>query len=377
MSIPSIPVAPVVAASPVIEVDPDPIVSPTANWGAVHLLAVLVFVAGCWAARELLIPVMLALFIALIANPVVKRLRRLHIPRWIGAFFVVFGGLAVAIALTSQLVAPATDWMRKAPHELRQVAPKLKGIIRQVDEANKAAASIVSAAGAGAAGGSRNVAIVEDKPAPPNLWTLIRATPRALALLGAVILLSYFFVVYGVQLQQQVINLLSDRQKKRLTADILQTIETELSRYVLTITVINAVLGFLVTMALWWLGLDLGDALLWGAVAGLLNYAPYVGPVIGVIVLGLVGVVAFDQPSEMLLPPALYLVLQVLESEVITPIILGRRWSISPLIVLLWLLFCGWLWGIPGVLLAVPMLVCFKIVAERVDGMNGWSKVIA
>jgi predicted PurR-regulated permease PerM len=198
-----------------------------------------------------------------------------------------------------------------------------------------------------------------------------------LAVIGAVILLAYFFVVYGVGLQRNIIARLPERRQKKLTADILQTIETELSQYVLTITLINMVLAALLTLALWLLGLEIGDALLWGAIGGILNFAPYVGPVIGVIALSLVGVVAFDQPGQIILPPLVYLGLQMLESEVVTPIILGRRWSISPLVVLLWLLFCGWLWGIAGVLLAVPMLVSFKIVAERVEGLHGWSKVIA
>lgn len=354
------------------EAEPAP---PTANWSAVHLLALIVFIAACWAARGLIVPILLALFLALIANPMVTRLHKLYIPRWIGAIFVVFGGLALAVALVSQLVEPASDWVQRAPRELRQVAPKLKSLVRQVDEANKAAASIVTAAGAGQPG-SKSAPVAEGKPAPPNVWTLIRATPRLLAVIGAVILLSYFFVVYGVDLQRQAIAMLPRRQQKSLTADIMNTIESELSRYVLTISTINFTLGALVTLALWWLGLDIGDALLWGAVGGLLNFAPYVGPVIGVITLSLVGVVAFDQPAKMLLPPAIYLGLQLLESEVVTPIILGRRWSISPLVVLLWLLFCGWLWGIPGVLLAVPLLVCFKIVAERVEGLKGWAKVI-
>lgn len=352
------------------------IVSPTAHWGSVHLLALIVFIGGCWAARELLVPILIALFLSLIANPLVSRLRKLHLPRWIAAFFVVFGGVAIALTLASQLVAPATEWVQNAPNELRQIAPKFKSVIRKVDEANKAAASIVSAAGAGQGGTGHNAA-GQDKPKPPNLWGLVWATPRILAVVGAIILLSYFFVVYGVDLQRQAIALLPDRQQKKLTADILQTIETELSRYVLTISIINAVLAGLVTLALWWLGLSLGDALLWGAIGGLLNFAPYVGPVIGVISLSLVGLVAFDQPMQILTPPLIYLGLQLFESEVFTPIILGRRWSISPLIVLLWLLFCGWLWGVAGVLLAVPILVCFKIVAERVEGLHGWSKVIA
>ena len=353
---------------------------PAADWRAVHLLALLVAVAACWAARELVVPVLLALFLALVANPLVTRLERIHVPRWIGAFFVVIGGVALAVTIVSQAVAPATEWMQRAPRELRDVAPTLKALSRKVDDANKAAASLVSATGATAQTAAQRRAVAAateaSRPRPPNLWTLIRAAPKVLAVAGAVILLAYFFVVYGVRLQQRAVGMLSGRRKKRLTAEIMQTVEVELSRYVLTITLINATLGALITTALWALGLEPGDALLWGSIGALLNYAPYVGPVVGVVLFSLVGVVAFDEPMQMLAPPMLYLGLQLLESEVFTPIILGRRWAISPLVVLLWLLFCGWLWGIAGVLLAVPILVCFKIVAERVPDMDGWAAVI-
>jgi predicted PurR-regulated permease PerM len=352
--------------------------SPTAHWGPVHLLAVLVFVAGCWAGKELLVPILLGLFLSLVANPLVWKLQQLHMPRWLAGMFVVFGGLALALTLATQLATPAGDWLQRAPSALREVAPKVRGLVRQVNEANKAAASVVSAAGATPAGSSRAqaAALAQAQPKAPNVWSLLRGAPRIIAIVGAVILLSYFFVVFGVDLQQRAISLLPHRYQKRLTVEILGTIEGELSRYVLTITVINVVLGCLVAVGLVLVGLPLGDALLWGALGGLLNFAPYVGPVIGVSMLTVVGVVGFDEPSRMLLPPLVYLGLQLLETQVVTPIILGKRWSISPLVVLLWLLFCGWIWDIAGVLLAVPMLVCFKIVAERVEGLQGWSKVI-
>jgi predicted PurR-regulated permease PerM len=234
---------------------------------------------------------------------------------------------------------------------------------------------VVSAAGAAPTGPAAKQANTLQAKAP-DVWSLLRAAPGALAVVGAIILLSYFFVVYGLDLQQRALSLVHSRQQKRVTADILRTIETELSRYVLTITVINIVLGMLVAAVLVALGIELGDALLWGALAGLCNYAPYVGPLAGTIMLALVGVVAFDDPTRMALPPLCYLGLQLVESQVLTPIILGQRWAISPLVVLLWLLFCGWLWSIPGVLLAVPMLDCFKIVTERVEGLQGWAKVI-
>lgn len=343
-----------------------------------RILAALALLAACWALRDLLIPIMLAMFLALIANPLVTRLRRLWVPRWIGALTVVVGGLVLSVFLAGLMLGPATVWIKKAPQELEQLAPKLKKLTRQVDQANQAAASIATATGATAATGSAAAAAANDavKPRSPNLWTAIWGTPRALAAILAVVLLSLFFLLYGENLQRNAISLLPTRHRQKLTVDILRTIESEISGYVITICLINTVLGLVLTGALYWLGLDLADALLWGALGALLNFAPYVGPLIGVLCLTLVGVVEFDTPAQMLTPPALYLGLQLLESELLTPIILGRRMALSPLVMLLWLMLWAWLWGIAGVLLAVPMLVCFKIVAERVPGWQGWAKVI-
>ncbi len=342
--------------------------------GAVHLLAVLAFFGVCWAAADLLIPVMLAMFFALIANPMVTRLHKWWIPRWLGALAVVFGGLAAGIFLASLLVGPASDWIVKAPTELRQLAPKLRHLTRQVEQANKAAESIVKAAGAST---PATVVVADpDKPHAPNLWALISSTPRMLAFVVVVVLLCFSFLVYGEGLQRQAIAQTSDLKRKALTIDILRTIESEVSTYVLTVCAINTTLGLVLATALWWLGLDFSDALLWGMLAALLNFVPYVGPLSGVIALALVGVVAFDQPGKIIAPPLLYLSLHVLESQVVTPAVLGRRMSVSPLVVLLWLMLWGWLWGIAGLLLAVPMLTSCKIVAERVERWQGWAKAI-
>jgi predicted PurR-regulated permease PerM len=358
---------------PVPEVLPDAPPKYPPGTIALRVLATLAVLALSYVASELVVTVLLAMFLALIANPVVTRLRRLFLPRWLAALIVVLGGLALTVAMTITLAGPATDWVRQAPQELRQLAPKLRSLVRQVDQANEAAASIAQAAGAP---GGKPAATPPPSPATLDLWEVISAAPRALMSALAVVLLAYFFLVFGDSLQRNVISLLPDRQRKALTTEILQVIETEVSMYVGTITLINIVLGTVMMGALWWLGLDLADAFLWGTVTGLLNFAPYVGPITGILFMGLVGVVAFDSPSKMLLPPAIFLTLHVLESQFITPIILGKRLSISPLIMLLWLMIWGWLWGIAGLLLAVPMLVVCKIVASRVEAWEGWARVI-
>ena len=364
--IPPVPLAPEVLELPAEEAPP-PYRAP------VRLIALIVSLAACWLASGLLIPVMLAMLLALLANPLVTRLRRLWIPRWLGALFVVVGGLVLSVWLASLLIGPAADWVKQAPSELRQLAPKLKKITRQVEQANKAAASIVSAAGASTAPA---VVAPEDKPKPLNLWTLISEAPRVLASVLAVALLAFFFLVYGQELQRQAIARLPRDTHKQVTVEILKRIEADLSRYVLTISVINTALGAVLTGALYWLGIDIQDALLWGTLAALLNFVPYVGPLSGVALLAMVGVVAFDQPVRMIIPPALYLALHVTESQIVTPIVLGRSMSLSPLVMLLWLMLWGFLWGVAGLLLAVPMLASIKIVAESVPGWQPWAKLI-
>jgi len=339
----------------------------------VRVIAVIVGLAACWLARGLLIPIMLAMLMALLANPLVTRLCRIWVPRWLSSLVVVVGGLVLSVWLASLLVGPAADWVKQAPAQLRELAPKIKQLTRQVDQANKAAASIVRAAGAAPVPATTST---EDKPKAPNLWSLVFSAPRIIASVGAVVLLAYFFLVYGQDLQRQAIARLPREHHQEVTVDILKTIESDLSRYVLTISTINAGLGLVLTCALSWMGLSIGDALLWGTLAALLNFVPYVGPLSGVLLLGLVGVVAFDDPHRMWIPSALSLAMHVIESQALTPVVLGRRMAISPLVMLLWLMLWGFLWGVAGLLLAVPMLASMKIVAERIPRLEPWARLI-
>jgi predicted PurR-regulated permease PerM len=333
------------------------------------VLATIAVGAVLWLAQGLILPVLLSMFFALIGNPIIRVLQRLWIPRFLAALLVLAGGLFAAGALGNQLVEPAGEWIRQAPRELKQLAPKLREMVKPVQEANKAAESFARAAG----GESRPVQVVRTEANEP--YKALTTTPRLLASVLAVVLLTFFFMVYGENLQRNAIALLHSRQQKKLTVDILQSIEAELSRYVLAISVINAVVGLVFAAALYYLGLPLPEALLWGTMAMLLNYAPYVGPLVGIVVMVLIGLTAFDGPKA-LLPAGIYLLLHTLEGQIVTPIVLGRRMRLSPLVLILALMVFGTLWGIIGLLLAVPLLVCVKLVLERTEGMEGWARLL-
>src|SRR5690606_27630487 len=298
-------------------------------------------------------------------------LHRLWIPRFIAALLVLLLGLAGTITLAVQLIAPATAWAEQAPREARKIGRELQNLTRPMHEANRIAEDMARAA-AGEA--NRKVQVVRTRVDDP--YAVLTRTPRLLAAVLAVILLTFFFMVYGENLQRNAIALLPGRQQKRFTVDILQSIEREVSRYVLTISLINAVVGLLFAGILVLLRFPLQEALLWGTMVMLLNYAPYVGPLIGMIAMLLVGFIRFDETLASVTPAVLYLVLHTIEGQLVTPIILGRSMALSPLVLILALMLFGWLWGLVGLLLAVPLLVCVKLVLEQVEGMQGWAKLL-
>lgn len=337
------------------------------------VLAVLAVGFVLWATQDLILPVLLSMFFALVGNPIIRLLQRIRIPRFISALAVLCSGIALAVLLGQQLVQPAGEWVRDAPRELRSLAPKLQKLTKPVQQANEAAENIARAAGGASAG--KRVQVVKTEVNDP--YKVLTATPKLLASVLAVVLLTFFFMVYGQDLQRNAIALLPDRQKKKVTVEILHTIEVEVSRYVLTISVINAVVGLVFAACLYFfLDLPLDEALLWGTMAAVLNFAPYVGPLIGIIVMLLMGFASYDEPLQSLLPAAIYLGLHTLEGQLITPIVLGKRMALSPLILILALMVFGWMWGIIGLLLAVPLLVCVKIVLSRLEGMDGWAHLL-
>ena len=340
---------------------------------AVLVLAVLAVGYTLWATQDLILPVLLAMFFALVGNPIIRLLQRLRIPRFLGALVVLCSGIALVILLGQQLVQPAGEWIREAPRELRSLTPKLQKLTKPVQDANKAAENIARAAGGEST--AKPVQVVKTEVNDP--YKSLTATPMLVASVLAVVLLTYFFMVYGQDLQRNAIALLPDRQKKRVTVEILHAIEAEISRYVLTISVINAVVGLVFATCLYFfLGLPLGEALLWGTMAAILNFAPYVGPLIGILAMLLMGFSSYDEPLRALVPAAIYLGLHTLEGQIVTPIVLGKRMALSPLVLILALMVFGWLWGLIGLLLAVPLLVCVKIVLTKVEGLDGWARLL-
>ncbi|TAN02950.1 MAG: AI-2E family transporter [Rhodanobacteraceae bacterium] len=320
-------------------------------------------------ASPLLIPLLLAAFIALALNPIVAGLARLHVPRMLGSVLLILAVGAGVVASVNALSTPATHWIQQAPTLVRDVGYKLHRMTERITEVSHAASR--SLAGIGV---TEPAATPAPQPAPFSFGVVLRAAPRALADILTVVLLVFFFLTYGDEMRARLVTASPRFRYRRIAARLVRGIQVEVSRYLLTVTVINCCLGGLTALVLWaW---KMPDPLLWGGVATLLNFMPYIGAISNTLLLIAVGLLTFHDPAHALLPAASFAGLAMLEGNVVTPMIMGQRMRLSPVAILVWLLVWAWMWGIPGALLAVPLLTCVKLIAEWTPGWEWFAKMV-
>ena len=337
------------------------------------LLGALLFLALMYTAtltRALLIPLVLAAFLGLALNPVVAAGTRLHLPRWLSASVLMLAlllGLGGGIGLLAQ---PAIGWFHGAPAAIRHFMPKLKSMTQPLEAANRATQSLVNTQNPHAAAAAAPAAVAI------TAWDVVSTAPKVLAAVLGVMLLVFFFLVFGDSMLRRLVEITPGFAYKRHAVAIVRGIQTEVSRYLLTALLINAALGALTAAMLWIYKMP--DPLLWGTVAMFANFIPYVGAICTAIILALVGMLSTnDATLHAFLPALTFTTITVLEGNLITPMIQGRSMRLSPIAILLWLLIWSWLWGVPGALLAVPMLTCAKLVTERMRSWRWFAMIVA
>jgi predicted PurR-regulated permease PerM len=318
--------------------------------------------------KALLIPLVLAAFIGLALNPLVAAGGRLHLPRWLTASVLMIGlvvGIGNGIGMLAQ---PAMGWFHGAPAAIRSFIPKFRDMTRPLEAANRATQTLVT--------GTSRVATAPTPAVSITAWDVVSTAPKVLAAILSVLLLVFFFLVYGDTMLRRLVELTPSFAYKRHAVSIVRGFQTEVSRYLLTALLINASLGAITAGMLWLYHVP--DALLWGAVAMFANFIPYVGAIFTTGVLAIVSMLyAKNANLDVFLPALTFAGITIVEGNLITPLIQGRSMRLSPIAILLWLLVWGWLWGIPGALLAVPMLTCTKLICERVRGWEWFALIVS
>lgn len=321
--------------------------------------------------RAFLLPIVLAVVLTFLLRPVVRWLARRGVPTVAGAALVMLTLVGTSGFAVYELAGPVADWVERAPRTLSRAEWKLRGVMEEMEKVQEAAEQAEQIADGGGEGESEQQVTVQEQ----SFGRMVAGRASAALAGGAVMLfLTFFLLASGDKFLRKLARVLPRFGQRRGAVEIAQRIEEEISRYLGTMGLINLVLGCAVAAAMWLL--EMPDPVVWGVMAGVLNFVPYIGPLVGIVITGAVAVVEFSATAHILAVPATYMLLNGIEGYLVTPFVMGRRLALNPVALLVGIIFWGWLWGIPGALLAVPLVVILKIVADHVQVLRPFGEFL-
>ena len=331
--------------------------------GGLFVLAVL---AAAYVVSEIVLPLVFAIVLKLLLQPALRVLERLHVPRILAALLLILALFGMIVGLGTAISGPARTWAAKLPEGIPRLEERLsfmrapintlQGFLQQVEDI-------------GETGPSPNGAISER--GATLLMKLFTGTRHFASGFFMTVLFLFFLLVSGDIFLHRLVEILPRFRSKRQVVEISQQIENDVSAYLVTITIMNAAVGIATALAMWLTGV--GDPILWGTVAFLLNYVPILGTAVGVLIFLLAGLLTHDTLWQALLPAGLYFGFHLIEGETLTPMLLARRFTLNPVLVIISLVFWFWMWGIPGGILSMPMLAITKIICDRLQPLAAFG----
>ena len=335
------------------------------------ILAVLAIVYTLYFGKEILLPIALALVLKLLLQPAMRLLHeRLRLPGALAALLLIIAAFSAIAAVGFTISVPASGWIQKAPESLPLLKDKLAILRQPLDYLQNGVKELENLTGPTGGAGQT----VTMKQGSGLAGALATGTATTLSRSFTTMIILFFLLASGDRLLRGFVEVLPRFKDKRTAVEIATEIEENISGYLLTITMMNALVGVATGIAMKLCGL--GDPILWGAMAFLLNYIPILGPMTGVVIFFLVGMVTFDWPWYAFVPAGIYLLIHIAEGETITPMLLAKRFTLNPVLVIISLFFWHIVWGIPGALLAVPLLAIFKIAADRIEPLKPIGHII-
>tara|TARA_R110002073_G_scaffold314747_1_gene487131 strand:- start:1186 stop:2289 length:1104 start_codon:yes stop_codon:yes gene_type:complete len=315
------------------------------------------------------IPLTLAMLLHLVFRPFLRFLEKLGLSPPIAAAFILSMIVAILVIAVAYLVDPINNWFRDMPRIVDQLQEKVQVLRKPIETVSNASEQVEKIAQAETQGNKETVVI----KTPGIVERLAATIPIAGVQVLSTLILLYFFLSYSGEMRTRVLQTMGRSDRKDLV-DLLSRVERELSRYLATITAINVVLGMVIGAGLFFIGMP--TPYVWGVMATLLNFVPYLGSLAGAVIVTLVALLSFDDAVYALLAPAIYLVATTIEGQFVTPAIVGNRLLVSPMVIFVGIVFWAWLWGPLGALLAVPLMIVLKISADRIPGMRGLGHII-
>jgi predicted PurR-regulated permease PerM len=334
--------------------DPLPVDSVKSIWASAGQAAniglfLLAFGAFLYIGRAILLPILAAAVVALTLAPLVKAAKRIGISPWITGLVILLLGLGALSLVMTALAGPVSQWIGRAPEIGATIQQKLSVLDQPLAALHELEGSLF-----GGAGNDLGVS------APSVVLPVVAfITPAAGEILLFFVTL-YFFLVGQIELRNHAVAMFADRGAKLRFLKIMHDIERNLAGYLTVVTIINAAVGIIVAVGAELVGLP--NPLIFGLLAAVLNYVPYIGPAVMVVALFGVGLVTFSSLGHALIAPLGLIAVTTTEGHFVTPTIIGRRLTLNPLLVFLALAFWTWMWGPFGALLAVPISIVGLVV---------------
>jgi predicted PurR-regulated permease PerM len=339
------------------------------------ILVLLGTVAFLYFARPVVLPILLAWMAATTLRPLVRLLSSLHLPTSVSAA-IVFCLLLAAVGFGfAQLGRPAARWMNEAPQHMTELRQRFQKLFPKAMNLSKATAAVsdLGATEAEKRKTEKEAPVVEVKD-QRGTASILDWTGTFLAGLGEVLVLIYLLLASGDLFLQKLVRVTPTLAGKKRAVEITHEIQQGISNYMFSVTAINICLGAFVGVGLYFMKVP--NPAMWGVFVAILNFVPYFGPIAGVLILAAVGLLTFETPAQGLLPPLWYMLIHLLESNLVTPILIGRRLTLNPVAIFVSLIFWIWLWGIAGALLSVPILVSIKVVCDRIPSIAYFGELI-
>ena len=342
------------------------------RWANVSMVGIFVIlcIVCLYLASTVLIPLAAALLVSFAVAPLQRPLVRKGFPAPIMAALALVAMVSVVTLTVVAVSTPALEWIDRAPRVSTQLRHKFRPVLESYANLEKASNEVA------------RIATIEKKPhttveaaSTPVMGRLLTGIQEIGVSVFLMMVLLYFLLAAGDMFKEKTVRLMPTFRDKRAVVEIVTTIEREVSSYLLTITAINLTMGAVVGAGLYLLGLE--NALFWGIVVAVLNFIPYVGAVIGIVLTTVAALLQFSDAERALMVPLIYFACHILEGSFITPSLLGRRFTINPIIMFFSVVIWTWLWGIPGALMAVPMTVVMNVIFSHIPSLNPLHEYIS
>jgi predicted PurR-regulated permease PerM len=328
----------------------------------VGIFALLVFYF-LYFASPILIPIITALLLSMLLAPFVRLLEWVRVPRTLGSLIVVVVAVGLLFGVAAGLRVPAQSWLTE-PSRFSRLEEKLHPMTASLQEIQKAIGQLEKAMAP-----NDGPALQKVEVTPPGLAGLLSSgIGHVASTVTAIIGLLYFFLVAGDRFLRKLVLVTPSLKDKKRAVEIVRNIEMDISFYLVMVAGINISIGIIVVATAGILGIP--DPFLWGSLAAVLSFAPYVGEFAIVVLLSLAGILTFDSLVHALVAPAIYFVVMTICWQGVVPFVVGRRMTLSPVAVFIMIIVLGWMWGVIGALVAVPVLASVKIICERVGSLR-------